>query len=551
MSGARGRVGPAARRAGASARGTSHSLRAALGLLGALLSLICSVARASPKVERFALIVGNNRGQAGELDLRYAQSDARKVHATLSEIGDFAPFNMVLLEDADAELFRRALIDLNDRVRALRSRAGAQVVLLVYYSGHADAEDLHLGDSRLSIAELSQLVRGSAADFRLLVLDACRSGALTRAKGGRQTQPFDIPPPIALSGEGLAFLTASADHELAQESDDVRGSFFTHALVSGLLGSADRDRDGNVVLDEAYQYAYDNTLRASSRSASGLQHPTFFYDLRGQGQLVLTRPFAPGQRRGVLELPRAATYLLFRGSAEGQVVAEISAEESVRSLSLPPGEYFVRGRTSTHVLEGKARIETARVTKLDPDTLTRIEYAHLVRKGFDAAPRSHAIELLGLARSALPNASAPCWGAAGGYRLDTASFALLARLGGCSTGETDVRLRATTRELTLGVRVLRAFDLTTRLSAEAGAGLSSAFFAQHFESTGRAPPRRSWAAQAELTIGVNLELARGAYVTTEAALQGYVLPMLELPTRGTELRVAPAARFGLGAGSHF
>ena len=198
--------------------------------------------RASAKVERFALIVGNDRGQPGEVDLQYAQSDARKVHSTLQEIGGFQPFNMLLLEDSSADAVRRSLIDLNDRVRAIRSGEGAQVVLFVYYSGHADARDLHLGHLRFSIAELSQLVRGSAADFRLLVLDACRSGSLTRPKGGRQTQPFDIPPQIELSGEGLAFLTASADNELAQESDEVRGSIcsrlprcihpvYTHAVV--------------------------------------------------------------------------------------------------------------------------------------------------------------------------------------------------------------------------------------------------------------------------------------------------------------------------------
>ena len=520
-----------------------------------LILLLCTVtftpavARATAKVERFALIVGNDRGQPTEVELRYAQTDARKVHATLREIGDFEPFNMVLLEDSNAEQFRRALIDLNDRVRALRSRSGTQVVLFVYYSGHADAQDLHLGDSRFSIAELSQLVRGSAADFRLLVLDACRSGTLTRPKGGRQTHPFDIPAPIELSGEGLAFLTASADNELAQESDEVRGSFFTHALVSGLLGGADRDRDGNVVLDEAYQYAYDNTLRASSRSASGLQHPTFFYDLRGQGQLVLTRPFAPGQRRGVLELPHAATYLVFRGGETGQVAAEVSAQDPVRRLSLAPGSYFLRGRTATHVLEGSTYVEAARVTRVDAEALTRIEYAHLVRKGFQPMPHIHAIEMVGLARSALPNAATPCWGALGGYRLDMPAFSLLVRTGACLSGWDGARVRARTREFNFGVRGVRAFDLGARLSLDAGVGLGTAYFDQRFDTAGNAPARRSWAALGELVVGLNLEIGHGVYATLDAAIQAYLLPMLDVDTRQTQLRAAESGRLSLGVGT--
>lgn len=519
--------------------------------LGLLLAPWWLAAPASAHVARFALIVGSDRGQADEAELRYAEADARKLHATLRDIGGFEPFNMLLLEGGEADVFRRSPIDLNDRVRAARSQPGTQVVLFVYYSGHADAEDLHLGRSRFSIAELSQLVRGSAADFRLLVLDACRSGTLTRAKGGRVTQPFAIPAPIQLSGEGLAFLTASADNEQAQESDEVKGSFFTHALVSGLLGAADRDRDGNVVLDEAYQYAYENTLRASSRSASGLQHPTFFYDLRGQGQLVLTRPFAQGATRGVLELPRAATYLVFRGDAHGQVSAEVSSDDPVRALSLAPGSYFVRGRTKSHVLEGVARVEAGQVTRVDAEALTRIEYAHLVRKGHDSLRRSHALELAALMRSPLPNADSLCYGALGGYRLDLPELSWLLRVGGCGSSLEGAHLEARTRELDVGVRGAHAFDLGARVALDVGLGLGAAYFTQRFETAGRAPTRRSWAGLGELVVGLNVEVWRGCYALLEGAFQTYLLPMLDADSGDTELRGVVSGRLSLGAGARF
>jgi uncharacterized caspase-like protein len=77
-------------------------------------------------------------------------------------------------------------------------------------------------------------------------------------------------------------LTASSANEDAQESDEIKGSFFTHALVSGLMGAADRDKNGVVVLEEAYRHAYDATVRASSRTFAGMQHPTFHYDSAGR-----------------------------------------------------------------------------------------------------------------------------------------------------------------------------------------------------------------------------------------------------------------------------
>jgi len=84
---------------------------------------------------------------------------------------------------------RAALISINDRIRT----AGAtESMLIVYYSGHADAEALHLGATNFALTQLEQLVRGSPAAFRLLVVDACRSGALTRVKGGKPAAAFPI-----------------------------------------------------------------------------------------------------------------------------------------------------------------------------------------------------------------------------------------------------------------------------------------------------------------------------------------------------------------------
>lgn len=506
--------------------------------------------RAQARVERFAIVVGNNRGLPHEAELRYAETDAQKVHDTLRDIGDFAPENIVLHTGRNADSLRRTLIGLNDRIRGLRSAPDTQAVLLVYYSGHADSEDLHLGESRLSIEELSKLVRGSSADFRLLLLDACRSGVLTRAKGGRQVQPFDIPAPLELHGEGLAFLTASAEHELAQESDALGGSFFTHAFVSGLLGAADRDRDGNVLLDEAYQYAYDSTLRASSRSARGLQHPTFFYDLRGQGQLVLSRPFANTERRGMLELPSGADYLLFRGDEHGKVAAELGAHDAVRTLSLAPGSYFVRGRTSTHVLEGSTRVEVARVTRLRSDKLKRIEYAHLLRKGGEQQ-RVHAVEALMQVRTRLPNADTACYGALAGYRLDTAHSSWLLRGGFCTSTMEHTSFTSRTDELHLGVRGVRAYDLGPRVAIEAGVGLAYAYTRQQFDSRGRAPTRHASAPVGELLAGTSVGLGQGIYVTLDAALQCFLLSMSERIDGDKQLRAALSTRISLGAGTRF
>lgn len=140
----------------------------------------------------------------------------------------------------------------------------------------------------------------------MLVLDACRSGVLTATKGAKPAQEFTLPAATVASDsqtQGYVVLTAAAAGEDAQESELLRGSFFTHHFVSGLLGAADVDEDLQVTLEEAYRYAFQNTVRASSSTIVGTQHPTFRYDVRGRGDVTLASLAGARSRQGVLRFP--------------------------------------------------------------------------------------------------------------------------------------------------------------------------------------------------------------------------------------------------------
>jgi hypothetical protein len=337
------------------------------------------------------------------------------------------------------------------------SAPNTDVILFVYYSGHADAERLHMAGTALSMKELAQLVRGSAAQFRLVVLDACQSGALTRGKGAHVRPAFALPGERS-AGEGLAFLTATSESEDAQESDALRGSFFTHAFVSGLLGAADRDHDGRVVLEEAYRYSYESTLRATSRTLAGTQHPSFRYDFSGSGDIVLTEPDAHKRERASLHFPARGEFLLMRDSDSGAVVAELAGRAESRRLSVRPGRYFVRMRGPDVMYEGTIDVAAGSSHDVDISGFTRIEYARLLRKGMGGAPRVHGVEAGTQLRTALPNESDPCLGAYAGYALDFPSFGLGTRVSGCTGSWSNGMLRATTSSYDVTGRLYRAWD---------------------------------------------------------------------------------------------
>jgi hypothetical protein len=492
---------------------------------------------------RFAVVVGNDQGDPADGPLRYAEADAARVASVLQEVGGVRPENLILLRGQDAEAARRTLIAVNDRVRA----SGGSSILLVYYSGHADAAALHLGPSRLDLAELEQLVRGSAAAFRLLVLDSCRSGALTRVKGGAPIVPFAIELTERVAGEGAVFLTSSSASEDSQESDELKGSFFTHALLSGLLGAADENGDGRITLDEAYRHAYEATLRASSRTRAGPQHPTFQYEVRGQGDLVLATLEPASRTRAWLELPPRRSWLLLQGSEEGPVVAEVGAADRARRLSVRPGRYFLRGRGADVLLEGALDALPGLGQTIDETTLRRTAYARLLRKGGGEARSQLSLELEGRVRSALRGDAGFCPGLAIGLPLVLRSATLTPRVGWCRTGFSGPGLAGRVDELDLELAAAHAWDLPG-VTLELGLAVGASVLRQSFRTAGAAPARTSAALQLAPFAAASLDLGPRSYLFASLGAGTWLSRLQDSATGAVAFSPSFALRAALGAG---
>ena len=505
-------------------------------------------AAASAEVVRIAVLIGNNEGQDDEIELRYAESDASRFRDVLIDLGGFRHEDVVLMQGADAVTVRRAIVSLNERVRVLSGTA--QVVLLVYYSGHADAEELHLGPTRFSTRELEQLVGGSAADVRLLVVDSCRSGALTRSKGGRPGPSFAIQLDERLAAHGAIYLTSSAANEDAQESDRLKSSFFTHYLLSGMLGAADQSGDGEMDLGEVYRYAYENTLRASSRTLAGTQHPSFRYAMSGHDNLVLTRLQMPGSRRGLIVFPDGRSYLLFQGGSDGPVVAEIGRWDRQRVISVREGRYFVRARGPDHLLEGKLAVRAGESQIVLDRALDRIAYDRLVRKGGgDVLDEVHGPLFAFRVRSPLANAEGSSLGAMAGWTTEYPSMTFGLRASyqhdGYQRGATINHVDVDLEELGGEARIGHVWD--SRLAAiEPFVALGGGVFWQRFESERVQPDRVTGMAHLDVGVTVRGETANGSYLFLESAVQTYWFRQV-----GEGGETAPSTAVGLAAGVGF
>lgn len=286
---------------------------------------------------RVALLIGSHEGGQGRDRLMYAGSDAIAFQRTLVDLGGLDGADATLLIDPDSLGVLLALEDLKRRTDDLK-KAGNRVETIVYYSGHADERGLLLGREGFTYRAFRDRMNELESDVRIAVLDACASGALTRIKGGQHVPAFLVDQ--STRSEGYAILTSSSESEVAQESDRVGGSFFTHALNTGLRGAADASRDGQVTLHEAYQFAYHETLARTELTRGGPQHAAYDIQLSGSGDIVLTEL---QKASAFLDLPEELHGRLFLRDSADHLAAELNkpAGREMR-IGLAPGTYGVR-----------------------------------------------------------------------------------------------------------------------------------------------------------------------------------------------------------------
>ncbi len=416
-------------------------IRAAL----VLVTLTAATALAEPATERrWALVIGANRGLAGEEPLRFAEDDARRVLEVFEEVGGVEPALTVRVLGADVARAREAIAALEKRLAA---EAKPNDRLVVYASAHGGEGVLHLSGAELPLRELVDFVQRAPVGVGLLVVDSCRSGAMTRLKG---LKPVDGPPVQvqATEVEGRVLITASGADEYAQESDELGGSYFTHHFLTGLRGAADSSHDGRVTLDEAYAWAFSRTLESTFASRGGLQRPGFKIDLRGQGELVLSEP---GSARGQLVLGSGAPgRWLVLHAASGAVVAEMEKGAGPATLALQPGEYRVRLRAEDGWLERTVNVPATGGAVVRGPEAERSVYAKVALKG---APRARfAVSASASMATGLVADLGPMAGAAVGVRRDSwpgfvnqLGLSFAARTGGGvqhPVSQTELELRA-------------------------------------------------------------------------------------------------------------
>jgi len=374
----------------------------------AVAALLCPALATADGVQRYALTAGANHGGSDRIELRYAVSDAERFAEVMTTLGGVAPENALELEQPDAKQLSDALDTMRDRISKARRTSGGRTELSLYYAGHADDQGLLLGGDRYSYRTLRARLDEIPADVRIAVLDACASGAFTRIKGGKVRPPFLVDDAARMRGH--AFLTSSAESEAAQESDRIGASYFTHYLVSGLRGAADVSGEGKVTLNEAYQFAFNETLGRTVATRAGAQHPSYDINMSGTGDVVMTDL---RQTTATLVLDESLDGRFFVHNQKRELVVEVQKPYGRRiELGLEPGTYEVVVEREAAAMRTTSELAEGGRVVLGPQQFTPTEREIARERGGFAEP------LFGVAGRNRIELRAGMWGG-GGDRTPT------------------------------------------------------------------------------------------------------------------------------------
>src|SRR6056297_1183407 len=347
---------------------------------------VAADAEQSSGIKRFCILIGANDGGPKRETLRYAVSDALSLRKVFTTMGGIEIKDCLLQVNPKKEELLEAMVQM-ESMAAAAAAANQRVEVILYYSGHSDVEGLLLGDERLEYKTLRSRFNQIPADVHIAILDSCFSGAFTRLKGCSTQAPF-----MAEAGydmKGYAFLSSSSSSEASQESDRLRGSFFTHYVVAGLRGAADHNNDERVTLNELYQFAYNETLSRTEKTFAGPQHPNYSIQMSGTGDVVITQVRSGG---AVLVLPEFISGRVSIRDSQARLVAEIRKErDRATNLALDPESYTILFEEKDILKQAQVDLGYGSEKQLSQSEFTVVEYEYGRLRGAAAAGTEYRV----------------------------------------------------------------------------------------------------------------------------------------------------------------
>ncbi|MBN8576031.1 MAG: caspase family protein [Cytophagales bacterium] len=247
---------------------------------------------AKPKL--YLVTIGIDKYKNAKYNLNYAQADAdgvaevinKQSRSLFQEVIPFAIRN-------DKAVKANILAALNQ----IKAKALEQDMIVVYYAGHGvmsggankefyivphDVTQLYgrddmLAEKGISASELKTFASAINAQKQVFILDACQSaGALdaleNRARGAAEEKAI---AQLARS-TGTFWITSTGAEQFATEFAKLGHGIFTYALLEGVAGAADANKDQRLTIRELSTYIENKVPELSEQLKGTAQFPSAY-----------------------------------------------------------------------------------------------------------------------------------------------------------------------------------------------------------------------------------------------------------------------------------
>lgn len=229
-----------------------------------------------PKLPKmYAVVIGVSQYQQSEMNLQFADDDAKLYYDFLkSPQGGAIPDNQITLLLNEKATRANIIKALNTQFK----NAFEDDLVIVYIASHgmpssetdklyflgSDTDKTNMEGTGIAQADIRDAINKCRAQKKMWIADACHSGALRMDNAGlRGEQEIAhanmvnrLLKNVATAQNGMIVLTASSSSEPSQEGAQWGGGHgvFTHYLVEGLKGDADKNKNGIVDVREVFEY---------------------------------------------------------------------------------------------------------------------------------------------------------------------------------------------------------------------------------------------------------------------------------------------------------
>ena len=155
--------------------------------------------------------------------------------------------------------------NLLEKLRAISNRAQRGDRIIFFFSGHGSPGSIAGYDKSIPYDEIIDILSKSQASEKVCFIDACFAGSAQDYMDTNWNK-------AAKATDGMAVFVACRPDEISFEDRHLGAGKFTQALLKGLRGQADADRNKKITIMELFEYIHGDVMKHTVNTPNQ-QHP--------------------------------------------------------------------------------------------------------------------------------------------------------------------------------------------------------------------------------------------------------------------------------------